>query len=126
MFLWSYCYVVADDKSAVIVFGQNLAAVAGPEDIPIVAVWRVLRGRERDVGEGTDASREVGHLQREANIPVDIIFHDECGGELPLYNTIPEVSMAEDMPTMFMSHLEIASMCVRQEPKAPPCSVIPW
>lgn len=58
------------------VVGFGLAAVAGPEDIPGVAVGGGLGVGEWEAGDGADAFGEVAHLGWESDVPVHVVFHD--------------------------------------------------
>lgn len=76
--------VVLDQVFAVVVLVHDLAAVAWPDDVPVVAVGGVLALREGVTAEGPDALGEVGHLSGEADVPVGVVFEDNDGGDLLL------------------------------------------
>lgn len=87
MLFWGHRLVVLDYVSSIVVFGEDFAAMTGPDHVPVITVGGVLWFVKRDVGECADAFGEFGHLRQEADIPICVVFHDECGCKLVLDDT---------------------------------------
>ena len=68
--------VVGDEVSAIVSLGRVFAAVAEPENVPVVAVGGVCGRVGGDVEEELGAFGEFGHLGEDSYVPVHVVFHD--------------------------------------------------
>lgn len=76
--------VVLDQEPPVVLLGKDLAAVAGPEDIPVVAVGGVQVFGGGEAGEVADALGKIEHLVDQTDVPVRVVFEDEDRCEVVL------------------------------------------